>query len=186
MNLQGLRQRMVEVNLRALGIDGATWDAVSSQAPSAALSWVRGTPVVQVADVLLDTPEVRWGYRAAEDTVAVLFGFGCGNKLRELLEVARLPCIVYEPDPGILRAVLEAGPVDLGNVGIHCCLSELKAAGADLSKQRPRTLVVYTPGYRELFPASAQDMWDAVREMKAESGRSGEFAVSGGPCGRAA
>jgi hypothetical protein len=73
--------------------------------------------------------------------------------------------VVFEPDPGNVRTLLEAGPTDLGGVPITCELFELKAVWHELALGRALATLVVTPGYERRFPAELKELSEAIRML---------------------
>jgi hypothetical protein len=168
-----LSRTILEGNVEALGLAGLSLLAVRDATPRGRFVCLPdGSPAIDVDGKLLDRPTdprmldelVESLERTAQDVVLV-FGIGAGHLTRALRDRSRASVIVYEPDPGILRTLLEAGPCDLGGVPIVCDLNDLKAAWQRYTRSRPGATTVQTPGYPEAYPAALQEVVTTVREM---------------------
>jgi Protein of unknown function DUF115 len=129
-----------------------------------------GTPALQVDQQLLGMPlpydDLKRALRGiSESTLFIVFGLGMGHVPRALRALTRSPVIVYEPDAGILRTVLESGPLDLADIPIVSTLADLAVVWSRYAGQRREAVVVNTPGYRSLFEREAAALPDTVQRL---------------------
>ena len=164
---------MLEDNLEALGLGGLTVLKLRDAVPRG--RYVRlpdGSPALELDGKILDRPadpraqeELVQAIDGAGQDVVLLFGIGAGHLARALRERTRAHVVIYEPDPGLLRTLLEAGPCDLGGAPIVSDVNDLKAVWARYARSRPVATTVQTPGYAEAFPEAFQEIAKSVREM---------------------
>ena len=135
----------------------------------------RGTPVLDVDGALLGAPANETSadatvadVRRGRDAVAVVFGLGAGHAVRDLRQRTDATLVVFEPDVGLLCTLLEAGPLDLGDITITSDLDDLAALWPGLARDNPAATVVVTPGYAEAFPAELASLTEAVRALAAD------------------
>ena len=163
----------LEGNVEALGLGGLTLVKLRDAAPRGSYVILPdGSPAIELDGRLLDVPvdarateELLSDLVRTNEQVVILFGLGVGHLARALRDRARASVVVYEPDPGILRTVLEAGPCDLGGISIVADLNDLKAAWQRHTRTNPVATTVQTPGYPEAFPEVFLEVSAAVREM---------------------
>ncbi len=164
---------MLEGNVEALGLTGLSLLALRDATPRGRYVILDdGSPAIDLGDMLLDRSADPRAHeellasleRTAQDVI-LLFGVGAGHIARSLRDRSRASVIIYEPDPGVLRTVLEAGPCDLGGVPVVCDMNDLKAVWQRHSRARPAATTVQTPGYAEAFPAELERVVATVREM---------------------
>jgi hypothetical protein len=166
----------LEANVEALGIGGLTLLALrDAQARGRYVVAADGTQAIELDGKLLDGPvqphaleDLALELDKEGDEVVVLFGIGAGNLARLLRERTHATLVVFEPDPGILRTALSAGPSDLGGVPVVCDLNDLKAVWARFMRANPRATTVHTPGYAEAFHARCDEVTQTVRAMLAD------------------
>lgn len=100
-----------------------------------------------------------------EDSIVVVFGIGCGQSARTVRSMCRVPVLVYEPDPSVLRSVLSFGPLALGDVPIVSGLSDLAWYWRQFKGRELNVRVVVTPGYREAYPQDVRAFLDEVPSL---------------------
>ncbi len=158
-----------EENLRQMALPALTLEAVRAAASAGGLAGLEyGVPVVNRRGALLGQtpPEAELEYAASlEHSLIVVFGLGLGETARALRALTNEPIIVFEPDAGVLRQVLELGPTDLSDFDIVCTTHDLTQIWPTIFGQRRQALVVSTPGYEDTFPDSAADLRAAVAEL---------------------
>jgi 6-hydroxymethylpterin diphosphokinase MptE-like len=163
-------------NIDALGIGGLSAVKLREATPRGRyLILPNGTPALELDGRLLDAPVPHRETEAmvaqiahATSDVAVVLGLGVGHVARTMKDRTRTSVVVYEPDPGLLRTVLEAGPLDVGGAPIVCDLSDLKAAWARNARARPSAITVQTGGYREAFPEACDAIAKTLQDMLAD------------------
>jgi len=157
-------------NTTALGLTGKTLDLVFEATPRGrVIRLADGNPALDVDGHLLGAPGDDAGRRqtlsdvvALGDGIVVALGLGMGHALRELRERTRAKIIVYEPDPGVLRRVLEWGPCDLGGITVVSDLIDLKMHWASVVGSRPQAALVRTPGYEKAYPDADRALGEAI------------------------
>jgi hypothetical protein len=98
-------------------------------------------------------------------TAVVVFGLGTGDTVRAVRASTDAEVIVYEPEPGVARAVLEQGPSDLGDVILACTLHDVLENWAGAAQGEAGAVIVSTPGYREAFPDEHQKLENLVADL---------------------
>ena len=114
-----------------------------------------GLPIAPT-DVLSQLSDVTDGH------VVVVFGMGTGQLPRAVRAMSKVPLVVYEPDPTVLRALLEFGPVDLGDIPIACTLSDLGRLWMEFGLRRVEVHVLTTPGYYATYPDAVRSFIDTI------------------------
>jgi len=167
--LADLSGRFFEENLKQLALPALTLEAVrASQADADMAGLELGVPVLSQRGMLLgQTPSDAELERAAshEHNLIVVFGLGLGETARALRALTSSPIIVFEPDPAILRRVLELGPTDLSDFDIVCTTHDLTQIWPTLFASRRSALVINTPGYADAFPDASADLRTTVAEL---------------------
>lgn len=157
-------------NITALGLTGKTLDRVLATAPRGrVIRLADGNPAIDLDGQLLGAPGDEASRRqtladvsSLGDGIVVALGLGMGHALRELRERTRAKVIVFEPDPGILRRVLEWGPCDLGGITVVSDLVDLKMHWAIMIGSRPRAALVRTPGYEKAYAEADRALGEAI------------------------
>ena len=106
---------------------------------------------------------------SAKNGVVVLLGLGVGHALREIRAHTSAPILVYDPDPALLRTVLEWGPSDLGGVGICTDLVDFRLLWAGTRKSRPEATLVCSPGYKRAFPDAEAALAASIQSLIANT-----------------
>lgn len=101
----------------------------------------------------------------ARDAVALVFGLGIGTTVRELRAFSTAPTIVFEPDPGVLKRVMELGPLDLAETPIVCDLEDLREGWWQLSGGSSTATLVVSPGYAEAYPEEHEELAMALKTI---------------------
>lgn len=168
---------VLEENLASLDIRGRTRDQVLAAPPRGSI--VRqddGNHALAVDGHTLGAPgdpisraQTMTNIASTKNGVVVLLGLGVGHALREIRAHTSAPVLVYEPDPRLLRTLLEWGPCDLGGVGICTDLIDLRLAWAAARISRPEVTMVCTPGYKRLFPEAERELGAAIQSLIANS-----------------
>jgi hypothetical protein len=158
----------LEINLESLRIPAETKASVlASEARGHLELLADGTPVILSGSVQLGMPlapsEVLTQLAGADDEhVVIIFGIGTGQLPRAVRAMCRSPIIVYEPDPALLRSVLEYGPLDLGNIPIVCGIADLTRAWREFATRLVDVRVMTTPGYYHEYPAAVAEFVEAI------------------------
>lgn len=163
----GVVSVFLEVNLESLRLLERTRERVRSSAPRGQMVRAHdGTALIKLGNDFLGAPyphdELEWRLADCDPSwTVVVFGLGAGQLVRSVRARTRAPIVVYEPDPGLLRRVLEYGPLDLGDVSIVCSTEELTRAWP--TKQQ--SLVLTTPGYSKHYPERLEECRAAVKNL---------------------
>jgi hypothetical protein len=171
-----LKARVLAANLEALGIRGKSRHAILGTPPKGRLVRLPdGNPVLEVDGQILGAPadpkSRATSLADVEETeggIAVVFGMGAGHAVRELRERSTAKLVVYEPDPGVLRMVLESGPSDLGGIPVVCDSQDLGSIWSVLAQDQPAAAMVRTPGYDAAYPEAATDLAETIRSLVAD------------------
>lgn len=160
--------RFLEINLESLRIPEDTRSKVHEAAPRGTVEMLAdGTP-------FLRTPEARLGMPLPASEVlaqlgpldthhaVVVFGLGMGQLARAVRAMYDVPVIIYEPDPGVLRSVLEFGPLDIGSVPIVSGISDLTKQWLDFATRLVDVRVLTTPGYYGAYPEEVKAFVEAI------------------------
>ena len=99
-----------------------------------------------------------------QKTLSVVFGMGVGYAARELRARTQGNILVYEPDPALLRTLLEHGPTDLGGVHVTTDLLELEAMWPALTNETTATLFI-TQGYGSAFPEELLALRASIQKL---------------------
>lgn len=115
------------------------------------------TPALLYGDRLLGMPLPRAEVQKAmastqESTLFVVFGLGTGYLPQYLRRITNAPVVVFEPSLGLLRTVLESGPLDLADIDIVNNAHDLAIVWARYSSRRRDSVMISTPGYSATFP----------------------------------
>jgi hypothetical protein len=115
------------------------------------------TPVLLYKDRLLGMPLPRTEVQKAlvstkDSTLFVIFGLGTGYLPQYLRRITNAPIVVFEPSLGLLRTVLENGPLDLPDVDIVSNAHDLSIVWGRYASRRRDSVLISTPGYSAAFP----------------------------------
>jgi hypothetical protein len=168
---------VLEENLAALDIQGRTRDQVLHAQPrGSVVRQADGNHVLSVDGETLGAPgdpESRAAaltkIASAKNGVVVLLGLGMGHALREIRAHTDARILVYEPDPRLLRTVLEWGPCDLGGAAICTDLVDLRLHWASARATRPEVTLVCTPGYKHAFPDAERTLASTLQSLIADT-----------------
>jgi hypothetical protein len=168
---------VLEENLVALDIRRRTREQVMAAAPrGSVMRQPDGNYALSVDGQTLGAPgdaasraQTMANIAASKNGVVVLLGLGVGHALREIRALTSAPIVVYEPDPSLLRTVLEWGPSDLGGVGICTDLVDMRILWAGTRTSRPEVTLVCSPGYKRLFPEAEAAVAATVQSLIANS-----------------
>jgi hypothetical protein len=168
---------VLEENLVALDLKGRTRSQVLEATPRGKI--VRqddGNAVIVVDGQVLGAPgdeisrsRTLADIASAKNCVVVVLGLGTGHALRELRARSHCPILVYEPDAGLLRTLLEWGPSDLGGVPICTDLVDLRLHWATVRVSRPEVTLVCTPGYKRAYPEAESALAATVQSLIANT-----------------
>lgn len=172
-----LLEEMLAANLRRIGAQELTRRRVlESDSSAQVVSLPDGSLALSAVGGLLgvrpslggDNSAVQRVSRADEAAI-VVFGLGLGHTVRELRERTHAPIVVFDPDPGVVRASLEFGPSDLGGVRLTCDMEELRALWSSLSCGKPAAAMISTPGYREAYGEVYRELVGELQTLVAAS-----------------
>jgi len=160
--------RFLQVNLESLRILAETEQAVrDSRARGHVDILDDGTAFIQTESTRLGLPlassEIFAQLEGADERhVVVVFGLGTGQVVRAVRTMSRSPIVVYEPDPAVLRTLLEYGPLDLGSIPIVCGIADLTRLWRDFSTRLIDVRVLTTPGYYKEYPDEVRVFVDTI------------------------
>ncbi len=164
------REDVFDDNLRCLGLAPLTLKAVQAASTGGDLTRLSsGDLVVRTASGLLDTP-TELSVPGDSDAIVVVFGLGAGNAARAARAQTLGRVVVFEPDPGIARAVLEHGPIDLGDVELVTDLFDLSQIWPGIAQSQSTATVVRTSGYSAQFPEQELALTEKLEELVARIG----------------
>jgi hypothetical protein len=169
----GLRPtfRFLDINLEALRIPEETRTSTRQAVARGQVEMMSdGTPFIQTADARLGLPlsaSEIWSQlgRLESHHIVVVFGLGMGQIPRVVRAMATVPIIVYEPDPAVLRTVLEYGPLDIGGIPIVSSISDLTRLWRDFAARLIDVRVLTTPGYYAAYPTEVKAFVEAIPEL---------------------
>lgn len=157
-------------NLRSLGLAVHTLQAITDAEPDAQLVLLpSGDLAVRTAAGFLDTPS-EVAVPSEADAVIVVFGLGAGNTVRAARAQTQGRIVIFEPDPNIARAVLEHGPLDLGDVELVTDLFDLGQIWQSIAQSQVTATVLRTPGYTDRFPEEERALVQKLEELVARVG----------------
>ncbi len=152
-----LSEQLFEQNLEGLSV-GEETRALLGDAPGRGQVDFRAGYLCLSADGCQLDGEVSFAelqglLKDAEQTQGpvILFGLGVGRLAQEL-KACTPSLAVFEPDVGLLKQRLMAGPLCLGDVPIVATEHDLTQSWSDLAKDRSGATLVAAPGYREAYP----------------------------------
>ena len=102
------------------------------------------------------------------DGVVVVFGLGFGHAVRALRDRTRASIVVYEPDVGLLRTVLEHAPWDLPTIHIVSTTGELDRLWPQITGNRPHAKLIVSPGYNTLYANELERLSSTIRTLVAD------------------
>lgn len=184
---EGFTQDVVAANADALVMPPRSKRAVLEAKPRGrVVTLPDGTPALFTDAGLLGAVANADVFRRAFDqmtgqkTLSVVFGMGMGYAVRELRARTQGNVLVYEPDPALLRTLLEHGPTDLGGIHVTTDLMELEAMWPALTNETNATLFI-TQGYGNVFPEELLGLRASIQKLICdteiiENTRSARFA----------
>jgi hypothetical protein len=171
-----LRASILAENLRGSSFGPATVEAVGQATPKGAvLTFPDGdTALTCDGQVLGAASDIATEDRVLApiglhyDGVVVVFGLGMGHVVRAIRERTQAPIVVYEPDAGILRTVLEYAPWDIPTVYVVTSTAELERLWSTVTGNRPHARLVASPGYTNSFAEEFERLTASIRMMVAD------------------
>lgn len=148
----------VEVNAKCLKLGLLTKQRVlTASSEGRFVSRADATRIVVWNDRVLGMPLPRREIQKVlaamtESTLLVVFGIGTGYLAQYLRQVTAAPVIVFEPNVGLLRLLMESGPVDFDDIQIVTNHHDLSLIWGRYSGRRRDAVVINTPGYSAAFP----------------------------------
>jgi hypothetical protein len=164
------KREFLESNLALLLLPERTRELVEAAPPRGSLRHFAGSaPVIELEGRTLGAPReqpIELGTKSGGTPgVVVVFGIGLGHTVREVRAATDAPIVVYEPDPGLLRAALESGPTELGGVEIVCTLHDLTQLWTKLARGQSSATLIRSPGYKETFPSAERELVSMVEQL---------------------
>jgi hypothetical protein len=171
-----LRASVLAENLTSASFGPSTREAVENAIPKGVvLTLPDGDPALTCDGQVLGAPsDITTEDRVLApiglhyDGVVVVFGFGMGHVVRALRDRTRAPIVVYEPDPGVLRTVLEHAPWDLPTIHVVTSAPELERLWSSVTGNRPHARLVVSPGYTALYGEHLERLSASVRLLVAD------------------
>jgi hypothetical protein len=171
---RAITEGFLSANLEHLKLPALTLEAVKAAKPGATLTELApGEPALRAGERLLggalSDAELRRAVGDSDgdgtDTLYVVFGLGLGHTARALRTYTNAPIVIFEPDPSVLRAVLELGPSDLSDLDIVCTTHDLTQIWTTVFAGRHAATLVNTPGYVAAYSDAAADLRSALAEL---------------------
>lgn len=161
----------VEANARAMTLGLLSRQRVlASPAEGQFVRRADGTPIIVWNDRLLAMPlprrEIQKVLAAMTDSsLLVVFGMGTGYLPKYLRQVTTAPIIVYEPNVGLLRLLMESGPLDLDDIQVVTNTHDLSLVWGRYSGRRRDAVIINTPGYSGAFPDDCAHLPQALLRL---------------------
>lgn len=158
----------LEINLESLRLSAETQRAVRDAAPRGRVQVLDdGTALINDGSTLLGAPlpvSDVFAQLSGLDAqhVVVIFGIGTGQLPRLVRAMCRVPIVIYEPDPRVLRAVLEHGPLDLADIPVVSGIADLTRFWREFAMRKLDVRVLTTPGYYRAYPDDVKAFVDAI------------------------
>jgi hypothetical protein len=164
------KQAFLAANLEHLKLPPLTLDAVQAATSRAELyEAAPGEPLLRAEAHLLggtvNDAELRRTVGDDHEALYVVFGVGLGHTARALRTITSAPVVIFEPDAGVLRALLELGPSDLSDFDIVCTTHDLTQIWTTVFNGRRAAALVNTPGYVAAYPDQATHLREALAEL---------------------
>lgn len=165
------RSYFLEGNLQSLPIPPDTQAAIRAAEPRGKVELQGdGTPYLLVGDqhfgTELATDEVFAQLQELPaDSVVLIFGMAAGQLPRIARAMCRVPIVVYEPDPALLRTLFEYGPLDLGSLIVVHGATDLMRVWRDFAVRVSDVRVLTTPGYHRAYPEQAREFVELVPSL---------------------
>jgi Protein of unknown function DUF115 len=129
-----------------------------------------GTPFIRTADGHLGMPLtpleiINQLGKLEGHHVVLVFGLGLGQVARVVRAMYNVPIVVYEPDPAVLRTVLEYGPLEIGAIPIVSGVADLTRLWRDFAARLVDVRVLTTPGYYAAYPVEVKAFVEAIPSL---------------------
>ena len=165
-----LRELFLEANLERFALPVATLEAVrAARADVELVERTPGEPLLRRGDWVFggapSDEELLALLRDDDNGVYVVFGLGLGNTARALRALTGAPILIFEPDPQVLRAVLELGPSDLSQFDIVTSSHDLTQIWPTFFAGRRATTILHTPGYLAAHPDAAAHLRATLTQL---------------------
>jgi len=163
--------RFLDINLESLRIPEDTRNDVRAVEPKGHVETLAdGTSVVRTPTAVLGKPMPPTAVLSQLNNpgvhnVVVVFGLGTGQLPRAVRAMCNVPIVVYEPDPAVLRTVLEYGPLDLGPIPIAGNMADLTKIWRDFAARLVDVRVLTTPGYYREYPEQVREFVDMIPNL---------------------
>jgi len=168
---EALVQDVFHANLRMMLLGARSREKVQASLPAGdPILLADGSLALSIGGRVLGAPadddsqrRTRESIGKGKAAVALVFGLGMGNAVRELVRSRSARVIVFEPDPRLLRRVLEFGPTDLQGIPVYCDLDDLREDWRQVSGGGSTATLVRSPGYAEAYPAELAETEELLR-----------------------
>lgn len=161
----------VEANAQCLKLGLLTKQRVLAALPEGRfVARADATPIVVWNDRMLSMPLPRREIQKVlaamtESTLLVVFGIGTGYLAKYLRQITNAPIIVYEPNVGLLRLLMESGPLELDDIQIVTNAHDLSLFWGRYSGRRRDVVMINTPGYSAAFPEACAELPHSVARL---------------------
>ncbi|MGE0325190.1 MAG: motility associated factor glycosyltransferase family protein [Polyangiaceae bacterium] len=168
--VESLSPALLAQNLESLSLGGETRSLLMQSSEHGRIDFRGGYLTLHSAGSQFDAEvtfaELQTLLRDAEQTQGpvILFGLGLGRLAQEL-KASTKSLVVFEPDVGLLKRRLSAGPLCLGDVPIVATEHDLMQVWTDLAKDRTGATLVAAPGYREAYPEAFAQLGASVEQL---------------------
>lgn len=165
------RSYFLEANLQSLPIPPDTQAAIRAAEPRGTVELQGdGTPYLRVGSqrfgAELATDEVFAQLQELpSDNVVLIFGMAAGQLPRIARAMCKVPIVVYDPDPALLRTLFEYGPLDLGSLIVVHGAMDLMRVWSDFAVRVSDVRVLTTPGYHKAYPEEARSFVELVPSL---------------------
>jgi hypothetical protein len=165
------RSHFLEANLQSLPIPPDTQAAIRAAEPLGRVELqADGTPYLRVGNQRLgaeiSTHDVFAKlHDVPDDNFVLIFGLGAGQLPRIARAMCKVPVVVYDPDPALLRTLLEYGPLDLGSVIVVHGAQDLMRVWRDFAVRVTDVRVLSTPGYYGAYPEQVREFVELVPNL---------------------
>ena len=169
-SLRNLAAAFLSENLAHLKLAPLTLDAVNAAtARGEPCERSAGEPALRSGEHVLggavSDAELQRSLEGNPNALFVVFGIGLGHTARALRAMTPAPIVIFEPDPGVLKALLELGPSDLSDFEIVCTTHDLIQIWTPLFSGRHTAALVYTPGYVAAYSDQAAHLRSTLGEL---------------------